>query len=64
MDRAVAAGVLELREAEEEPKALEVMDRLARKQRARVSPFDPHARAAYATDQALDAAREEALRAG
>jgi coenzyme F420 hydrogenase subunit beta len=64
LERAVAAGVLELRDAEEEPKALEVMDRLARKQRARVSPFDPHARAAYATDQALVAAREEELSAG
>jgi coenzyme F420 hydrogenase subunit beta len=59
LDEAVAAGVLELREADQEPKALEVMDRLARKQRARVSPFDPHARAAYATEQALAAARAE-----
>jgi coenzyme F420 hydrogenase subunit beta len=59
LDEAVDAGVLELREAEQEPKALEVMDRLARKQRARVSPFDPHARAAYATEQALAAARAE-----
>jgi coenzyme F420 hydrogenase subunit beta len=60
LDRAVGEGVLELRRAEEEPKALEVMDRLARKQRARVSPFDPHARAAFATEQALAAARAEA----
>jgi coenzyme F420 hydrogenase subunit beta len=63
LDEAVAAGVLELREAEQEPKALEVMDRLARKQRARVSPFDPHARAAYATEEALAAARAEAAEA-
>ena len=63
LDEAVAAGVLELREADQEPKALEVMDRLARKQRARVSPFDPHARAAYATEQALAAARAEAAEA-
>ncbi|MGH2786580.1 MAG: Coenzyme F420 hydrogenase/dehydrogenase, beta subunit C-terminal domain [Actinomycetota bacterium] len=60
LDRAVAAGVLELRGADEEPKALEVMDRLARKQRERVSPFDPHAGAAYATEQALAAARADA----
>jgi coenzyme F420 hydrogenase subunit beta len=63
LDEAVAAGVLELREADQEPKALEVMDRLARKQRARVGPFDPHARAAYATEQALAAARAEAAEA-
>ena len=59
LDRAVADGVLELRGADEEPKALEVMDRLARKQRARVSPFDPHAQAAFATQQALAAARAD-----
>jgi len=58
LNRAVEAGVLELRPAEEEPKALEVMDRLAKKQRARVKPDDPHAAAAYATTQALEAARE------
>ncbi|HVL64471.1 MAG TPA: Coenzyme F420 hydrogenase/dehydrogenase, beta subunit C-terminal domain [Actinomycetota bacterium] len=57
LTQAVAEGVLELRAAEEEPKALEVMDRLARKQRARVKPGDPHARAAYATEEALEAAR-------
>src|SRR5918996_1640171 len=60
LTRATDAGVLELRAAEEEPHALEVMDRLARKQRARVSPFDPHAQAAFATQQALAAARAEA----
>ena len=60
LERAVASGVLELREAEEEPKALEVMDRLARKQRERVGPFDPHAGARYPTEQALLAARAEA----
>ncbi|MDQ3983078.1 MAG: Coenzyme F420 hydrogenase/dehydrogenase, beta subunit C-terminal domain, partial [Actinomycetota bacterium] len=57
--RAVEGGVLELRPAEQEPKALEVMDRLARKQRERVGPYDPHARAAYASEQALAAARAE-----
>jgi coenzyme F420 hydrogenase subunit beta len=60
LERAVAAGVLELREAGEEPKALEVMDRLARKQRERVGPFDPHAMTRYPTEQALMAARAEA----
>jgi coenzyme F420 hydrogenase subunit beta len=56
-DRAVAAGALEVRPAEEEPHALEVMDRLARKQRERVSPFDPHAQTRYPTEQILAEAR-------
>ena len=60
LERAVAAGVLDLRPAEEEPKALEVMDRLARKQRARVNPFEPHADAAYPTHELLEAARRTA----
>jgi coenzyme F420 hydrogenase subunit beta len=59
LNRAVEAGAIELRPADEEPKALEVMDRLARKQRERVGPFDPHAAAAYPTEQALAAARAE-----
>jgi coenzyme F420 hydrogenase subunit beta len=59
LDAAVEAGVLELRDASEEPRALEVMDRLARKQRQRVGPFDPHAEAAYPTKQLLEAARAE-----
>jgi coenzyme F420 hydrogenase subunit beta len=60
LDRAMAEGVLEMRPADEEPKALEVMDRLARKQRDRVGPFDPHARASYATEELLTAARADA----
>jgi coenzyme F420 hydrogenase subunit beta len=60
LKRAVEAGVLELRDANEEPAALEVMDRLARKQRQRVSPDDPHAAAAYPTRQALEQARADA----
>lgn len=61
LNRAVEAGVVELRDAEEEPGALQVMDRLARKQRERVGPFDPHAAAAYPTEQALAAARADAV---
>ncbi len=61
LKRAVEAGVLELREAEEEPKALEVMDRLARKQRERIDPFDPHAHTRWPTEQALSAARADEL---
>ena len=62
LQRAADAGVLELREAEEEPKALEVMDRLARKQRERIDPFDPHAHTRWPTQEALAAARAEASR--
>ena len=64
LNRAVAAGVVELRPAEEEPAALAVMDRLARKQRERVDPFDPHASARWPTQQALAAARAEAQGGG
>ena len=60
LERAVSAGILELRDAEEEPAALEVMDRLARKQRERINPFDPHAAARWPTEEALAAARAEA----
>ena len=61
LDRAAAAGVIELRAADEEPNALAVMDRLARKQRERIDPFDPHAHARWVDDQALRAARNEAV---
>ncbi|MDQ3619660.1 MAG: Coenzyme F420 hydrogenase/dehydrogenase, beta subunit C-terminal domain, partial [Actinomycetota bacterium] len=60
LKRAVDAGVLELRDADEEPAALEVMDRLARKQRERIKPSDPHASTRWPTEQALAAARAEA----
>jgi coenzyme F420 hydrogenase subunit beta len=59
LERAVGEGVLELREAQEEQGALAVMDRLARKQRERVGPSDPHAAARYTTERALAAARGE-----
>ena len=64
LNRAVAAGVLELRPAEEEPNALEVMDRLARKQRERIHPFDPHAATRWPNDELLAEARADALREG
>ncbi|MGH2748570.1 MAG: Coenzyme F420 hydrogenase/dehydrogenase, beta subunit C-terminal domain [Actinomycetota bacterium] len=59
-ERAVEAGVVELRDPEEEPGALQVMDRLARKQRERIAPFDPHAATRWPTEQALQAARADA----
>ena len=60
MKRAVDAGILELRAAEEEPAALEVMERLARKQRERIDPFDPHANARWPEAEALRFAQAEA----
>ena len=59
VNRAVAAGVLELREAEEEPAALEVMDRLSRKQRERIKPWDPNASHRWPNDELLAQARAE-----
>jgi coenzyme F420 hydrogenase subunit beta len=61
LNRAVDAGVLELRDPEEEPGALKVMDRLAIKQRERIDPFDPHAHTRWVDEQALLAARREAV---
>ena len=60
MKRAVEAGILELRAAEEEPAALEVMMRLATKQRERIDPFDPHATARWPETEALRFAQAEA----
>jgi coenzyme F420 hydrogenase subunit beta len=60
MKRAVDAGVLELRAAEEEPAALEVMERLATKQRQRIDPFDPHANTRWPEAEALRFAQAEA----
>jgi coenzyme F420 hydrogenase subunit beta len=59
LKRAIDAGVLELREAEEEPQALKVMDRLAKKQRQRIKALEPHAAARWPTEQLLAAARSE-----
>lgn len=59
LERAVEAGILELRPAEEEPQALEVMMRLATKQRQRIQPDDPHWQTRWPTREALAAARAE-----
>lgn len=63
LERAVEAGIVELRDAEEEPNALNILERLATKQRTRVKPWDPHAAASYPTEQALQAAYEDELAA-
>ena len=59
MKRAVEAGILELREADEEPDALEVMDRLSRKQRERIGPDDPNASHRWPTEDLIAQARAE-----
>lgn len=61
LNKVVAAGGLELRPAEEEPGALDVMDRLARKQRERIDPFDPHAHTRWPDAEALRFAQAEAM---
>jgi coenzyme F420 hydrogenase subunit beta len=63
LKRAVEAGVIELRPAEEEPGALDVMMRLATKQRERIDPFDPHANARWPDAEALRFAQAEAASA-
>jgi coenzyme F420 hydrogenase subunit beta len=61
LERAVADGVIELRDADEEQNALEVMVRLATKQRERVKPYDPHWETRWPNLQLMEeAAREEA----
>ena len=59
LERAVAANIVELRDAEEEPKALEVMMRLATKQRTRVKVDDPHWQTRWPTRQAMEEARAD-----
>ena len=63
-NRAVAAGVVETRAAEEEPHALKVLDGLAKKQRRRVGPFEPHAIGRWASKEVLERVRAEAAASG
>ena len=62
-DRAVAAGIVETRPAEEEPQALKVLNSLAKKQRFRVGPFEPQAAGRWPVREVLDRVRREALAA-
>lgn len=59
--RAGEAGIVETRAAEEEPGALKVLDRLAKKQRKRVGPFDPNATGRWPVKEVLERVRREAL---
>jgi coenzyme F420 hydrogenase subunit beta len=60
-NRAVEAGVIEVRPAEEDPAGLKVLERLAKKQRFRVGPFEPHAAGRWPVREVLDRVRREAL---
>lgn len=61
--RAVAGGILETRDANEEPQALKVLDALAKKQRRRVGPFESHANGRWPVREVLDRVRREYLEA-
>jgi coenzyme F420 hydrogenase subunit beta len=60
-DRAVEAGVIEVRPAEEDPAGLKVLNRLAKKQRFRVGPFHPNAAGRWPVKEVLDRVRKEYL---
>src|SRR6266851_4198591 len=62
--RVVEAGVVETREPSEEPGALKVLDRLAKKQRHRVGPFEPQAAGRWPVREVLERVRREYLEAG
>ncbi|MCA1839867.1 MAG: Coenzyme F420 hydrogenase/dehydrogenase, beta subunit C-terminal domain [Actinomycetota bacterium] len=58
-DRAVAAGVIETRAASEEPRALGVLDALAKKQRRRVGPWESHAAGRWPVREVIERVRRE-----
>lgn len=59
--RAVEAGVLEVRPAQEDPAGLKVLDRLSKKQRHRVGPFEPNAAGRWPVREVLERVRREYL---
>lgn len=59
--RAVDAGVIQIRAAEEEPRALKVLDALAKKQRRRVGPFESHAAGRWPSKEVLRRVQQEYL---
>lgn len=63
-NRAVSAGVVVTRAAEEEPVALKVLDALAKKQRRRVGPMESHASGRWSSNRVLERVRSEYLASG
>jgi coenzyme F420 hydrogenase subunit beta len=62
-NRAVQAGVIEVKPAEEDPQGLKVLERLAKKQRFRVGPFEPNAAGRWPVKEVLERVRREYLEA-
>jgi coenzyme F420 hydrogenase subunit beta len=60
-NRAVAAGVVQTRAADEEPQALKVLDALSKKQRRRVGPFESHAAGRWPVREVLERVQREYL---
>ncbi|HVE76531.1 MAG TPA: Coenzyme F420 hydrogenase/dehydrogenase, beta subunit C-terminal domain, partial [Actinomycetota bacterium] len=52
-------GVIETRPAEDEPKALKVLDALSKKQRRRVGPMESHAAGRWSSKETLKRVRQE-----
>lgn len=57
--RALRAGILETRLAEEEPHAIRVLNGLSKKQRRRVGPFEPQAAGRWPVKEVLERVRNE-----
>jgi coenzyme F420 hydrogenase subunit beta len=58
-NRAVAAGIIETKPTEEDPKGLKVLEALARKQRHRVGPFESHASTRWPVREVLERVQRE-----
>lgn len=57
--RALSAGILDTRAAEEEPGAIRVLNGLSKKQRRRVGPFEPQAAGRWPVEEVLERVRNE-----
>lgn len=57
--RALAAGILETRAAEEEAQAIKVLNGLSKKQRRRVGPFEPQAAGRWPVVEVLERVKNE-----
>lgn len=62
--RAVSAGILEVRNSDEDQTALKVLDALAKKQRRRVGPMESHAAGRWSSKRILEKVRAEYIASG